>query len=413
MDQLMFTIYTPLLLFYSRNGEDSTDTMDDEYHYQETDNISKCLKSSLSKTLTLYFQFAGRVKDHASIECNDDGAVYVKALVECPMSHAIKQPNAEVLKNFLPVDSKSSEASTGALLLVQANFFQCGGMAIGLCMTHKISDAATLSTFVTSWAAAAIKSCEDMVSPRFDFASLLPPIDSSSMPTPFDWIRGKFITRRYVFNASKIALLKCKATNESMHQPSRVQAVTALIWKCAMAASRSNYGITRLSVLVQTINLRKRCVPPLPENSMGNLIGFSIAEAEDTEISLQLLVDKIKKGFQDISQIVAKGFQNEEMMSLIYEFAEALKNVIRSDDTDMYMCSSWCKFPLYEADFGWGKPKWVCISALAASVNTLVIVDTIHGDGIEAWLSLCEEDMDVLERDQEFLEFATLNPNVY
>ncbi|GAV68554.1 hypothetical protein CFOL_v3_12057 [Cephalotus follicularis] len=48
-----------------------------------------------------------------------------------------------------------------------------------------------------------------------------------------------------------------------------------------------------------------------------------------------------------------------------------------------------------------------------ACKNALVMVDTIDGDGVEAWLSSCEEDMALLERDQGFLEFATPNPSVY
>ena len=28
-------------------------------------------------------------------------------------------------------------------------------------------------------------------------------------------------------------------------------------------------------------------------------------------------------------------------------------------ETDICRFTSWCKFPLNEADFGWGKPNWV------------------------------------------------------
>ncbi|XP_048232918.1 (13S,14R)-1,13-dihydroxy-N-methylcanadine 13-O-acetyltransferase AT1 [Ricinus communis] len=41
------------------------------------------LKKSLSKTLTLFYPFAGRVRNNTHIDCNDEGALFVEAQANC------------------------------------------------------------------------------------------------------------------------------------------------------------------------------------------------------------------------------------------------------------------------------------------------------------------------------------------
>ena len=33
--------------------------------------------------------------------------------------------------------------------------------------------------------------------------------------------------------------------------------------------------------------------------------------------------------------------------------------------------TSWCRFPIYNADFGWGKPYWVSEAGLSRNMATL------------------------------------------
>jgi shikimate O-hydroxycinnamoyltransferase len=42
--------------------------------------------------------------------------------------------------------------------------------------------------------------------------------------------------------------------------------------------------------------------------------------------------------------------------------------------------------------------------------NLTVLIETKDGNGIEAWVTLDEERMAILERDPEFLAFASPNP---
>lgn len=134
-DQMAITIYTPLLLFYPN----TTSSM-----------VESCehLVDSLAKTLTHFYPLGGRIKGNTVVECNDDGAEFVKARVNCYLSDILENQEVEILEQFLPAEILSKEAGTGPLLLVQVNLFECGGMAIGFSISHKIADASTLSTFI-------------------------------------------------------------------------------------------------------------------------------------------------------------------------------------------------------------------------------------------------------------------------
>jgi len=126
------------------------------------------------------------------------------------------------------------------------NVFKCGGIAIGLCVSHKILDGAALSTFLKAWTSTARGSSE-AVCPNFVSTSLFPTSDNlwlrdSSMAMWGSMFKkGKSMTRRLVFHASAIATLKAQATSLCVKHPTRLEVVSAFIWKHAMAASRENY----------------------------------------------------------------------------------------------------------------------------------------------------------------------------
>ena len=73
-----------------------------------------------------------------------------------------------------------------------------------------------------------------------------------------------------------------------------------------------------------------------------------------------------------------------------------------------YICISWCRCSLYQADFGWGKP--MRLSPLGAgSKNITCLNDTREGEGIEAFVTLEEQEMVVFEGDEELLHFFSFH----
>ena len=66
---------------------------------------------------------------------------------------------------------------------------------------------------------------------------------------------------------------------------------------------------------------------------------------------------------------------------------------MKDDEIDSFNCSSWCRFPLYEADFGCGKPVWVTpvLPSPLGVNNFILLMDAKDGDGIELYVFKDEE----------------------
>ncbi|KAK1552020.1 hypothetical protein Q3G72_009032 [Acer saccharum] len=159
----------------------------------------------------------------------------------------------------------------------------------------------TISTVVKGWSAAALQSKEAAVEVCFPAASIFPPMDTYIPPMKL--VRDKYVTRRFVFDASKIAALKTKAASSMVQQLTRVEAVTALVWKCMMNMSRQIKGYPRLTMLSHSVDLRKKIVPPLPENSIGNMVGmFFPVETTEKDIHVAGLVCKLRKAKREFAE---------------------------------------------------------------------------------------------------------------
>ncbi|XP_038686633.1 stemmadenine O-acetyltransferase-like [Tripterygium wilfordii] len=399
LDQFVPPIYLPLIFFYPYEDDSNGNN-----HLVVAKERSLLLKASLSNVLTRYHPFAGRIKDHISVECNGEGVLFVEARVNCNLLDVLQHPDTEQLEKFIPSEPQLENVATGNLILVQVNFFQCGGMAICVCFSHKLGDATTIATFIKDWASMTVDNGggEVLVHPEFIAASLFPPVDEMFPPNNQVPQRNS-VRKRLVFNESNIAALKALASSATNEQPTRVEAVTALIWNCAMRTSRSILGPSRPSLCLHAVNLRKRYSPPLSEHAIGNLVGIIVAEIGETnEIGLQNLASQLRREKQEFK--VTGDAEKMFMVEIVARFGQ-------TKDVDIFSFSSWCRMPLYEGDFGWGKPIWVApIQTIVPHV--VVLLDTRDGDGIEAWVYLAQEEMAIFECDQELLSFASMNPSV-
>ncbi|XP_077223939.1 vinorine synthase-like [Tasmannia lanceolata] len=153
------------------------------------------------------------------------------------LSEFLKQLDLEVLKQFVPCKYFTAKSGRDVLLAIQVNMFDCGGMAIGIGISHKIADGTSLITLINSWAANTRGSAEVM-GPSFDIASLFPPkefVSQYRFPVGMN-----IVTRRFVFDASKIALLRDRTTKgKPFLHPTRYEAISALIWQCVIKAQRA------------------------------------------------------------------------------------------------------------------------------------------------------------------------------
>ncbi|WRX17770.1 hypothetical protein QQP08_010257, partial [Theobroma cacao] len=224
---------------------------------------------SLSKTLTHFYPYAGRVKDSFTIDCNDEGAIYMEAQVATDMSTVFKEPEStNLLLPLLPCDSleRFSEPSAKVMVAIQVSFFACGGITICACVDHVVADVAATATFLKIWAAVACGANDidnDLICNR---TSVCPPLDLSGFWKQFvdENKDKKVLTERLLFDGSKIASLRNEIGNGlCSYRLSRFEAVSALIWSAIMSTTTKKDET--FPMVTVTVNLRNRTNPPFPQ----------------------------------------------------------------------------------------------------------------------------------------------------
>ncbi|KAK3013800.1 hypothetical protein RJ639_009014 [Escallonia herrerae] len=254
---------------------------------------------------------------------------------------------------------------------------------------------------------------ELLTSPR---AALLPPLSQQKC-----WFTSSIQSaihatsrRRFVFNAPALAALKAKAASPSagVQNPSRVMAVTSLLWKCGINTSRATHGFQKPSVMTLAVNLRTRCSPPMPRHSIGNNFWAATARCKpNIAVVLHSLAERLKDELSRINSDLVEKMKGEKGFLKVSERLKEMGEVYSNPEADYFAVTSVCNASFYEADFGWGKPIWSCIGHAPVFANLTILMDTKSGDGVEAWVTLTEEDMAIFERDPELLTFASLDPS--
>ncbi|PPS00749.1 hypothetical protein GOBAR_AA19923 [Gossypium barbadense] len=412
LDQFLPSIYVPMVLFY----------MDQERSIPvaaSNSRRSQLLKESLSETLTLFYPLAGRIKDHLSIDCNDEGAYYVEARVNRPLCEFLNLTDSPYVSQLLPAEPTWTATTAGGYIaMIQVTTFACGGIAIGAFLSHVIADGPAATKFISSWAALTRKCGEEAPCPNFDASLVFP--QSVAYPREATFLallsrfvkKGKWKSRRIIFDASAIAALKAKTASSSVPDPTRVEVVSALLSKCIKATFKAKSDIQKSTLITHIVNLRRRARPQIPKHSMGNFLCLAAALVTAKETELDNLVCHLRKEIRKIDGDLITALQGD---GGLLKYCEYMKEIGKgtNDNIDIILFSSWCNFGLYEIDFGWGKPTWVTCATESNSeigmVNTIVLMDTKMGNGVEARVFLEEQHMVMLEQNQELRAFGILD----
>nr|XP_043612641.1 acyltransferase Pun1-like [Erigeron canadensis] len=409
LDQISMDEFLPMVMFYPNTTQISRDIMTND------------LKNSLSQTLTKYFPFAGRLAKTAPayIDCNDAGAEFFEASIDNTLLDFLQKSQHEDFDQLFPYErvwyesnNKSHDQSSDHMipLAVQVNHFKCGGVAVAASLSHKIADGTSLIHFLNDWGQTTRfclkgninNNTETPIEPEFfSYPNVNLNFNGFSLDGPKDCV-----TRSFVFPNSKINELKKKVMDMAAEsgQPitnlTRVEVLNWLLYKSAVVAANS--GFFKPAAVGHVINIRDKMVEQVPKRRIGNLyMIMKILANNENEMKPEVFINELQKQkmkFRALKNIQeAFGLVDISSWEIVRKDQEFIDNA--------YICTSLCRYPTYEIDFGWGKPLKTTFGGNLRK-NTFLLLDAPDGDGIEALVCLGKQDMNILQNDPHLLAFC-------
>ncbi|PWA59250.1 Chloramphenicol acetyltransferase-like domain-containing protein [Artemisia annua] len=335
--------------------------------------------------------FIGRFPSPSAsyIDCNDEGIEFFEALIDSKIDDFVFNKNQdEKMDQLIPngFGCIGGTTSPNNLLEVQLNHFTCGGAAIAVSISHKVADGFTTASLINHWASVA--SCQSPINPKF-------------ILSPTRHRQKKLCCSKFIFPNSKLSELKKKVISmgATPMNPSRVELLTSLIFKCSMGATVTKSGCFKPANLVHTVNMRNKIIHICPNTAAGNIYTLMNAKIAGTnKIMLAEVIYELKKGKMELDGLQSLQEVGKHYLSTL--------SMLEGDESRTFVSSSLCRFPFYNVDFGYGKTIKVSTRYPDVDDNGVFLLDTPSGDGIEALVHLEKEEMSIFEMDEELLAYV-------
>ncbi|XP_015058013.1 acylsugar acyltransferase 3-like [Solanum pennellii] len=365
--------------------------------------ISQILENSLSKVLSSYYPFAGRIKDNNTyVDCDNTGVEYLNVKINCSMSEILNSPSNDVSDIVFQQDLPWCSSLNRSPLVVQLSHFDCGGVAISVCLSHKIVDGYCVAKFISDWATTA-RHVDFKPSTKFNASTFFPIMEGAPniMSINTSPQSQRYVSRTYNFSSSNLERLKKSITG--VQNPTRVEVATSLIHKCGAIASMKNLGSFKPSLISQVINLR----PLIPLDTIGNATCiYSTIATTENEIELSNYVAQIQKVKQQVRNEL-KNLDTDQIVPYTLGKMKGIVDMMEKDIFDIYLSTSVFNFGLYsKTNFGWGKPIKI-INTKYPMKKSIMLFDDPSEEGIDAQITLTEDEMSIFQEDKELLEFAS------
>lgn len=415
--------------------------------HMEFTAVTDMLKRSLSLALVDFYPLAGRLNPKGSgetgrpeIDCNDSGVEFVEASIDVAFEDLEKDEfrHKSFFQQLLPIrDGSKFENYDGPLFSVQVTGFRGGEICIGATLHHVVSDGSSFWHFLNGWAECSrgstiskkpehmrtILGREQKINcavPNISFRGEEVVIGDIKGAQIFKFMRddnlqptnageGEIMKVNNInsdqtedleisgfhFNEEIIAKLK-----ERAGAASSFVAVCAHFWRCVTRAREVpdkeavDFGMIA--------NSRGRVKPPLPPTFFGNCVclGFARTRAE------QLLGQDLRFAAALIQELIKSCTTDEQLNTLIDWLDSRLRsgNPLPSLGAEtlggryFVGASNSPRFPVYEIDYGWGKP----VNAQAAMLNDIggmmLYPARDGGRGMDIYTRLPRHQMKTLKR---------------
>ncbi|KAJ7565476.1 hypothetical protein O6H91_02G062700 [Diphasiastrum complanatum] len=387
------------------------------------------LKESLSKTLVHYPVLSGRVKTgedgRLEVDFNDEGVPFKEAHVHARFDdwEDIKDCPFELELNT--EDTTISDYSISPLLRIQINIFRCGGIAVGFSWAHAIADGWAATEFVKAWSE--VHQTIPISKPPHFVSTLL---EARNPPQVTHSMKDYLSTEKLVDSASVNNQIpegtpsyQTIVFRLSTHQVDDLidevqggpwkygtvtafEAVAAFTWK-VMTEARDLPG-SMITKYVYPISCRQRWEPQLPDGYFGNAAHMSCLPLKAGDIKKNHISYTAKVIHDDIAQTDTKYLKS----AMDWMQIELGKGRDIGFNCDYYsgadvQSTSFIHFPIYETDFGWGKPLYYSfpIQDLFGDGLALVLPAPESGRSRCVPISMKQEHMKRLFENELFLKF--------
>lgn len=356
IDLLVGRIHLLTIYFYRPNG--SSDFFD-----------SGVLKKALSDVLVSFFPMAGRLgKDgdgRVEINCNAEGVLFVEAEADCRIDDFGEITPSPELRRLAPTVDYSGDISSYPLFITQVTRFKCGGVSLGCGLHHTLSDGFSSLHFINTWSDVArglsvaippfndrtLLRARDPPTPMFDHVEYHPP---PSLITPPENHKPPATTTILRLTLDQINDLKSKGKGDGSVYHSTFVIIAAHLWRSACKArGLSDDQPTKLYVATDG---RSRLIPPLPCGYLGNVLFTTTPMAKSGEFKSESLADTARRIHTELARM------DDLYMRSAIDYLELQPDLSALVRGPTYFASpnlnvnSWTRLPLYESDFGWGRP---------------------------------------------------------
>ncbi|KAF7154446.1 hypothetical protein RHSIM_Rhsim01G0026800 [Rhododendron simsii] len=418
-DQVISTNHVPTVYFYRPIMSDQSLVL----------NPIEILKNSLSKALTIFYPLAGRLqwtnRCRLELNCNSMGALFLEAESEAKINDFGDFTPTSETKALIPSVDYSKPIDELPLLLVQVTKFSCGGISLGLGMSHVLVDGRCATHFVSEWAR--IARGEKLENLPFLDRTVLKLEEDDLTPPKFDHLEfGKLPmligqTNNLEERKKETTLVMLKLSKEQIQKlmqeanefPSvytsskpftRYEAVTAHLWRCASKARL--HEIEQLTCVRFTMDFHSRMVPPLPKHFFGNAV---LPMRSATITSGELLSKPLGYGCSKIREAVEKVTDEYVRSSLTYLKREKdlsklrYPNVVGSTQGAFFgnpniVVTSWIGLPLCGVDFGWGKEIYMGPGTVGFDGKSFIFPSRDEDGSLDAPFRLRVEHMDAFKK---------------
>ncbi|XP_024045173.1 shikimate O-hydroxycinnamoyltransferase-like [Citrus clementina] len=359
LDRSMPFIFNPGAYFYRRP--------EDALNFFEVG----LMKEALSKVLVPLYPYAGRlVKDENGefeVNCNGEGVLFVEAETSCELDDFTDFESTLKLLQLFPAIDHTKDTSFYPLFSAQVTHFKCGGVCVGAMSHHVLADGIATAFGMNLWSEMA-RDVPLSITPLFDRAVLetgipvsptfhhleydLPPSMINS-PTHDHQKQETISTATIKLSPDQMNTLKGKYSKKY----SKFEILAAHIWRCACKAR--GLSADQLSKLEIPTNGRFKLTPKVPLGYIGNVafsatpIAFSgEIQSEPLEYTAEIIHNALKRMDDKYLKSALAYLKQQPDLTVIRREAH------NNSCPNLLMCNL-ANMPLYDANFGWGRPMFV------------------------------------------------------